>query len=610
MSKMRYQNIRNFCIIAHIDHGKSTLADRFLELTGTVEKRKLKEQTLDTMDLERERGITIKLQPVRMEWKGYILNLIDTPGHVDFTYEVSRSLAACEGAILLVDATQGIQAQTLANYNLAREQNLKIIPVVNKIDLVNAETDKVRQDLANMLQISPEEILLASGKTGEGVADILDKVINTIPAPSGDPQLTLRALIFDSFYDTYQGVVAMVRIVDGEIRQATKIKILGTNTSAEALEVGYFTPERGKTEILNTGEVGYIATGLKEVGRCRVGDTITEWKVISQRLTRPGRQSGKLKIDPLPGYKEITPMVFSQIFCVDSNEYNKLKDALGKLKLNDASLSYEPVSSQALGFGFRCGFLGLLHMDIIRERLEREYDVNLLLTAPTVNYKIYLRSGEMTFLNNPAELPLASEISSIEEPYVTMDIITPVQYLGQVMELLQKRKGEYLNQQYLTSNITVLTYKIPLVKIILDFYDNLKSVSSGYASLSYKLAGYKKTEIILLDFLIAGEKIDALSTLVYPDEAFGIGRAMTERLKKIIPRQMFEVAIQATIGGKIIARETLGAFRKDVTAKLYGGDRTRKDKLLEKQKKGKKKMKKIGRIELPSEAFLAILKQE
>ncbi|MFA4881042.1 MAG: translation elongation factor 4 [Candidatus Doudnabacteria bacterium] len=597
---MNQIGVRNFCIIAHIDHGKSTLADRFLELTGTVEKRKLKEQTLDTMDLERERGITIKLQPVRMEWKGYILNLIDTPGHVDFTYEVSRSLAACEGAILLVDATQGIQAQTLANYNLAREQNLKIIPVVNKIDLVNAETENVRQDLANLLQISPEEILLASGKTGEGVADILDKVINIIPAPSGNPQLTLRALIFDSFYDTYQGVVAMVRIVDGEITPEAKIKIIGTETQAEALEIGYFTPERKKTEKLQAGEVGYIATGLKEVERCRVGDTITELGSMNQELG----------ITPLPGYKEIIPMVFSQIFCVDSNEYNKLKAALGKLKLNDASLFYEPVSSQALGFGFRCGFLGLLHMDIIRERLEREYDVNLVLTAPTVNYKIYPRSGEMTFLNNPAELPPASEMSSIEEPYVTMDIITPIQYLGQVMELVQKRRGEYLNQQYLTSSITVLTYKIPLVKIILDFYDNLKSVSSGYASLSYKLAGYKKTEIILLDFLIAGEKVDALSMLVYPDEAFGIGRAMTERLKKIIPRQMFEVAIQATIGGKIIARETLGAFRKDVTAKLYGGDRTRKDKLLEKQKKGKKKMKKIGRIELPAEAFLAVLKQE
>ncbi|MDD5627375.1 MAG: translation elongation factor 4 [Patescibacteria group bacterium] len=597
---MNQSEIRNFCIIAHIDHGKSTLADRFLELTGTVEKRKLKEQTLDTMDLERERGITIKLQPVRMEWKGHILNLIDTPGHVDFTYEVSRSLAACEGAILLVDATQGIQAQTLANYNLAREQNLKIVPVVNKIDLVNAETEKVRQDLAGLLRISTEEILLASGKTGEGVADILDKVINIVPAPSGNPQLTLRALIFDSFYNTYQGVVAMVRIVDGEITHEAKIKIIGTETQAEALEIGYFIPGRKKTEKLQAGEVGYIATGLKEVARCRVGDTITELVSMNQELG----------ITPLPGYKEITPMVFSQIFCVDSNEYNKLKAALGKLKLNDASLSYEPVSSQALGFGFRCGFLGLLHMDIIRERLEREYNVNLVLTAPTVNYKIYPRSGEMTFLNNPAELPPLSEIDYIEEPYVAMDIITPVQYLGQVMELVQKRKGEYLNQQYLTSGITVLTYKIPLVKIILDFYDNLKSVSSGYASLSYKLAGYQKTEIILLDFLIAGDKIDALSMLVYPDEAFGIGRAMTGRLKKIIPRQMFEVAIQAAIGGKIIARETLGAFRKDVTAKLYGGDRTRKDKLLEKQKKGKKKMKKIGRIELPSEAFLAILKRE
>ena len=592
---MYQQKIRNFCIIAHIDHGKSTLADRFLELTGAVEKRKLKEQTLDTMDLERERGITIKLQPARMEWKGYILNLIDTPGHVDFTYEVSRSLAACEGAILLVDATQGIQAQTLANYNLALEQKLKIIPVVNKIDLPNSETEIVRHALADLLKIKPCEVLLASGKTGVGVTEILDKIISDLPPPSGKANSDLRALIFDSFYDPYQGVVAMVRIVDGEIKNNVKIKMIGTKAITEILEIGYFTPERKKADKLSAGEVGYIATGLKEVAKCRVGDTITF------STSNP---------TPLAGYKEVTPMVFSQIFCVDSDEYNKLKDALGKLKLNDAALVYEPVSSSALGFGFRCGFLGLLHMDIIRERLEREYDINLVLTAPTVNYKIYLSNGRIKFLNNPMELHPAPEIKNIEEPYVMVNIITPVQYLGPVMELVQKRRGNYLNQQYLTPSLAVLSYEIPLVKIILDFYDYLKSVSSGYASLNYKLAGYKKTEITRLDFLLAGERIDALSMLVYSDEAFMIGRTMTQKLKKIIPRQMFEVAIQAAIGGKIIARETLGAFRKDVTAKLYGGDRTRKDKLLEKQKKGKKKMKKIGRIELPSEAFLAILKRE
>ncbi|MDP2918147.1 MAG: translation elongation factor 4 [bacterium] len=593
-------NIRNFVILAHIDHGKSTLADRFLEITGTVEKRKLKEQTLDTMDLERERGITIKLQPARMQWQGYILNLIDTPGHVDFTYEVSRSLQACEGAILLVDATQGIQAQTLANYNLALEQKLKIIPVVNKIDLPNAETEKVKADLASLLKIDPREVILTSAKTGVGVEQILSRVIRDVPPPPKNANQAFRALIFDSVYDIYQVVVAMVRVVDGAIQTGDQIKTLGTNAPGEALELGYFIPGRKKTDRLGAGEVGYIATGLKEVDKCRVGDTIVKRKA----------QSEKLKVEPLPGYKEITPMVFSQIFCVDSNDYNKLKEALSKLKLNDASLEHEPVSSSALGFGFRCGFLGLLHMDIVRERLTREFDLNLILTAPTVSYKIGLKNKTAISLNNPADLPDPSQIDFTEEPYVLMHIIAPTRYLGSIMDLAQGRRGIYLNQEYLTQEQVILTYQIPLIKIILDFYDRLKSISAGYASLDYKLAGYQKTQITRLDFLLAGEKVDALSMLVYPDEAQSLGREMTQRLKAVIPRQMFEVAIQAAIGGKVVARETLGAFRKDVTAKLYGGDRTRKDKLLEKQKKGKKKMKKIGRIELPAEAFLAVLKQE
>ncbi len=590
---MKPGKIRNFCIIAHIDHGKSTLADRFLELTKTIEAKELKEQTLDTMDLERERGITIKLQPVRMRWKGYVFNLIDTPGHVDFSYEVSRSLQACEGAILLVDGTQGIQAQTLTNYNLARDLGLKIIPVVNKIDLAAAQTEKVKKDLAELLKIPLSQILEASAKTGAGVEKIIDRIITFIPKPKGDQKKPLRALIFDSFYDPYQAVIAIVRVVDGSINKGEKIKIIGSGALVEVIELGHFKPKRVKQPSLTAGEIGYIATGLKDVNFCQVGDTIS-----------------KSKVEALPGYKKIKPMVFSQIFCVDSNDYHKLKDGLSKLKLNDASLIYEPVSSEALGFGFRCGFLGLLHMDIIRQRIEREFDLNIILTAPTVNYRIELQDGSKIILTSPAQFPEPYTIKKIEEPYVEVEIITPTKYLGPIMDLLQKRRGQYKKQEYLTQNQVLLTYQIPLAKIILDFYDQLKSVSSGFASLNYTILGFKKAEIIKLDILVAQEKVDALSVLVYPDEAHSIGRSLVVKLKKIIHRQMFPVPLQAAIGGKIIARETVRAFRKNVTAKLYGGDRTRKDKLLEKQKRGKKRMKKIGQVEMPPEAFLAILARE
>ncbi len=586
--------IRNFCIIAHIDHGKSTLADRLLEMTATVEKRQMKEQLLDTMDLERERGITIKLQPVRMEWKGYILNLIDTPGHVDFTYEVSRSLAACEGAILVVDSTQGIEAQTLANIHLAQQHNLKIIPVVNKIDLPNSDREKTTNEIIKAFGFEPEEILYASGKTGEGVEKILEAVVERVPAPQGKSDQPLRALIFDSTYDQHRGVVTFVRIVDGHLSKNQKIQMLSTNTSADALEVGFFRPKFNPSKELQTGEVGYIVTGLRDVRKARVGDTIST------------AQTGS---EPLPGYKQVKPMVYASIFPTSGDDYPLLRDAIDKLKLNDAALEFEPENIPALGFGFRTGFLGLLHMDIVQERLTREYNLDLVLTAPSVEYKINLKNGEPKIIHTPAELPDLSLIDSIEEPWVDIEILVPQKYIGGVLDLITGRRGIYKNMDYLSNERVLITAEMPLANIIIDFYDKLKSVSSGYASLNYELLDYRVGDLVKLDILVAQEIVDALSMIVHRDIADAEGRSLVSKLKELIPRQQFEIALQAAIGGKIIARETISAVRKDVTKGLYGGDVTRKMKLLEKQKKGKKRLKRIGSVDIPQEAFLAILKK-
>jgi GTP-binding protein LepA len=586
--------IRNFCIIAHIDHGKSTLADRFLEVTKTVEKRNMKDQLLDTMDLERERGITIKLQPVRMEWGGYILNLIDTPGHVDFTYEVSRSLAACEGAILVVDSTQGIEAQTLANIHLAQAHDLKIIPVVNKIDLPNSDRKKTAEEIKKAFGFTDEEILYASGKTGEGVEKILEAVIAYVPAPTGDPAKPLRALIFDSTYDKHRGVVTFVRVVDGKLTKNEKIQTLGTKTSADALEVGYFHPKFFPSPALLTGEVGYIVTGLRDVRKARVGDTIS---------------SGNVVVEPLPGYKQVKPMVYASIFPTSGDDYPLLRDAIEKLKLNDAALEFEPENIPALGFGFRTGFLGLLHMDIVQERLTREYGLDLVLTAPSVEYKISLKNGALKTIHTPAELPDPSLFDHIEEPWVDVEILVPQKYIGGIMELIIGRRGIYKNMDYLSNERVLIMAEMPLANIIIDFYDKLKSVSSGYASLNYELLDFRKGELVKLDILVASEKVEALSMIVHRDLAEAEGRALAEKLKTLIPRQQFEIAIQAAIGGKIVARETIPAQRKDVTKGLYGGDVTRKMKVLEKQKRGKKRLKRIGSVDIPQEAFLAILKK-
>lgn len=588
--------IRNFCIIAHIDHGKSTLADRFLELTQTVSKREMKSQLLDTMDLERERGITIKLQPVRMEWQGFILNLIDTPGHVDFTYEVSRSLAACEGAILVVDSTQGIEAQTLANVHLALQHNLKIIPVVNKIDLPNSERTKTAQEMKQAFGFMEEEILFASGKTGEGVGQILEAVIKRVPPPKGESKMPLRALIFDSSYDQHRGVIAFVRVVDGKISKHDKIRMLGTKTQAEALEVGFFHPKFFPAKELATGEVGYIVTGLRDVRKARVGDTVT----------RAGQDFAPA---PLPGYKNAKPMVYASIFPVSGDDYPVLRDAIEKLKLNDAALEFEPENVPALGFGFRCGFLGLLHMDIVQERLHREYGLNLVLTAPSVEYRVVLKNREQKIVHTPSDLPDPSHLDLISEPWVEIEILIPQRYIGGIMELITARRGIYKDMNYLSDDRVVVRAELPLANIIIDFYDKLKSISSGYASLNYELLDYRQGDLVKLDILVAGEKVDALSTIVHKSIAEQEGRSLTEKLKKLIPKQQFEIAVQAAIGGKIVARETISALRKDVTAKLYGGDVTRKMKLLEKQKKGKKKLKRIGSVDIPQEAFLAILKK-
>ena len=590
--------IRNFCIIAHIDHGKSTLADRFLELTKTVEKRNMKEQLLDTMELERERGITIKLQPVRMKYsKGgeeYTLNLIDTPGHVDFSYAVSRSLAAVEGAILLVDASQGIEAQTLTNIYMALEHNLEIIPVVNKIDLPQAEPVRVAKEIEKILGVKKEEIIFASAKTGEGVKEILDRIIEKVPPPKGNEDGDSRALIFDSFYDQFKGVITYVRVFDGSFSLRQKIEMLGTKKEAEILEIGYLNPALTPLKSLETGQIGFIVTGLREVKDARVGDTITI--------------AGK-SAQPLPGYKKVTPFVFAGLFTTSGEDFPLLKDALAKLTLSDSSLTYEPESSTALGFGFRCGFLGLLHLEIVKERLEREFNLDLIVTSPSVTYEIVKTSGETIVIKNPSEFPDMSAVKEIREPWLRIEVVTPKDYLGGIIKILQEKRGIQKAIDYIDETRMVLAYEIPMGEVITDFYDNLKTISSGYASLGYEIIGFKPGDMAKIDILVSGVKVDALSFITFRINAYKEGLKIVSKLKESIPKQLFKVTLQAAIGGKILAREDIPALRKDVTAKLYGGDVTRKRKLLEKQKKGKKKMKAIGNVEIPTEAFLELLRK-
>lgn len=598
------KNIRNFCIIAHIDHGKSTLSDRILEITGTVEKRKMKEQLLDQMDLERERGITIKLQPVKMnyEQKGekYILNLIDTPGHVDFGYEVSRSLAAVEGAVLLVDATKGVQAQTLSNLYLAIEQGLEIIPVLNKIDLPNANIEKTTKEIIHILGCSEEDILHASGKTGQGVDKVLEAVVKKVPAPVGDINKPLRALIFDSKYDTYKGVLADVRIIDGKVKREDKLLMMVTDKESIAIEVGSFRPMLMVEEFLTAGDIGYIATGFKSVEHCKVGDTIT---LASTR-------EGKEKVEPLAGYKDVRPMVYASFYPLEGEDYTIMRDSLDKLKLNDAAFVFEPESNPALGRGFRCGFLGMLHLEIIQARLEREFNLSPTVTTPSVVYNIKLKDKEeIKRVYSPIDMPDPATIDSIMEPYVKLDIVTPSVYLGAVMELLNNVRSEYRNTEYIDAERVLLQYDAPLTDVIINFHDDLKSVSSGFASMSYEMDDYRASDLVKMDILVADEKVEAFSRIVPKKNAFKDGKAAVKKLKESIPRQNFAIAIQAAIGGKVIARETVSAYRKDVIAKLYGGDVTRKNKLLDKQKKGKKKMKNIGKVSIPPEAFLAVLKK-
>jgi GTP-binding protein LepA len=590
---MDLERIRNFSIIAHIDHGKSTLADRILALTMTVSGREMRAQVLDTMELERERGITIKAQAVRVNWKGGELNLIDTPGHVDFTYEVSRSLQACEGAVLVVDAAQGVEAQTVANAYLAIENNLEIVPVVNKIDLPQANPDGAAAELAELVGGKPEDVLRISAKTGEGVAEVLDAIVERIPPPSGlvSAAAPPRALVFDSSYDQYRGVVAFVRMVDGAFAAREPLRAMAQGTRFEAEEVGFFSPTMKAAETLGAGEVGYVITGLKDVSRLRVGDTLT-----SER--NPAAE-------PLPGYKDVKPMVFAGLFPTDSDDYPDLRDALERLKLNDAALFYEPETSQALGFGFRCGFLGLLHMEIVRERLEREFDLDLLVTAPNVAYRVLERNGDWLEVHNPAEMP--RELDAVEEPYVRASIIVPKDYVGPVMELNNDRRGRFDHMEYLSPERVLLAYELPLGEIVLDYYDQLKSRTRGYASFDYDVAGFREGALARVDILIGDEPVDALSMIVHRDAAYSRGKALVERLRKEIPRQYFDVAVQAAIGSRVIARETVKAKRKDVLAKCYGGDISRKRKLLEKQKAGKRRMKQVGAVEVPQEAFLAVL---
>jgi GTP-binding protein LepA len=588
---MDQSHIRNFSIIAHIDHGKSTLADRILELTEAVSAREMREQVLDTMELERERGITIKAQAVRVTWKGHELNLIDTPGHVDFTYEVSRSLQACEGALLVVDAAQGIEAQTLANAYLAIENGLEIVPVANKIDLPAADPDGTAVEVADLLGDDPTHVLRISAKTGDGVAGVLDAIVERVPPPAGELDAPARALVFDSSYDQYRGVVAFVRVVDGSFSSREALRTMATDTRFDAEELGVFSPAMTPVERLTAGEVGYVVTGLKDVSRLRVGDTLTSVRRAAE--------------EALPGYKDVKPMVFAGLFPTDSDDYPELRDALERLKLNDAALMYEPETSQALGFGFRCGFLGLLHMEIVRERLEREFDLDLLVTAPNVAYRVQEKNGGWLEVHNPAEFP--REIEEVEEPYVAASIIVPKEHVGAVMELNNDRRGTFGKLEYLSPERVHLTYELPLAEIVLDYYDQLKSRTRGYASFDYDLAGFKPGELVRVDVLVGGEPVDALSLVVHRDFAYDRGRLLVDRLREEIPRQMFDIPIQAAIGSRVIARETVKAKRKDVLAKCYGGDITRKRKLLEKQKAGKKRMKQVGAVEVPQEAFLAVL---
>ncbi|MFI5257441.1 MAG: translation elongation factor 4 [Gemmatimonadales bacterium] len=595
---VKLDHIRNFCIVAHIDHGKSTLADRLIEETGMLQKREMKAQVLDTLDLERERGITIKLNAVRMTYRArngqdYELNLIDTPGHVDFTYEVSRSLAACEGAILVVDASQGIQAQTLSNLFLAVDAGLEIIPVLNKIDLPGAEPDRRRQELSDLLGVDPEDILLVSAKAGIGISDLLELVVERVPAPVGDPDAPLRALIYDSYYDKYRGAIPSVRVVDGVLKKGTKITFGASESVYEVDEVGYNQLRQVTTDALGPGEVGYVVASVRSVSETRAGDTIFD---ASNRAS-----------EPLPGYQEVRSFVFAGMYPTDTQQYETLRDALEKLKLNDASLNYEPETSTALGFGFRCGFLGLLHMEIVEERLTREFDLDLVQTVPSVEYKVYRTDGTMELVENPALMPNSAVIERIEEPYVKARIMAPAEYIGPIMTLGNERRGVYRNMTYLDQQRVEFDWEFPLGEIILDFFDRLKSISRGYASLDYEMLEYRASDLVRLDMLINGEAIDAFSVICHEDKAYDWGRKIADKLKELIPRQLFEVAIQAAIGTKVIARQTVKAVRKDVLAKCYGGDISRKRKLLEKQKEGKKRMKQVGSVEIPQEAFLAVL---
>jgi GTP-binding protein LepA len=606
---MDQAKIRNFSIIAHIDHGKSTLADRILELTHTVSAREMRAQLLDSMDLERERGITIKAQAVRVffnarDGETYQLHLIDTPGHVDFTYEVSRSLAACEGALLVVDAAQGVEAQTVANTYLAVESGLELIPCLNKIDLPGAEPERVAGEVSDLIGEPPEGILKISGKTGEGVGDVLEELIARVPPPSGDPHAPPRALIFDSEFDQYRGVIAYIRVVDGVFKKGEAIRAMATATEADIDDIGVFSPQMMPTDQLAAGEVGYLITGLKDVTLLRVGDTLT----TRSRTSGPGSRSGGTEAsEALPGYREVKPMVFCGLFPIESDDYGDLRDALEKLVLNDAALSWEPETSDALGFGFRCGFLGLLHMDIVRERLEREYDLELLATMPSVEFDVTLTNGEELEVHNPSDMPDPGTIEEIREPFIKASVIAPKEFVGAVMELCQERRGVHTEMHYLSPERVQMSYDLPLAEIVLDFFDQLKSRTRGYASLDYELSGMRPSDLVKLDVLLAGDTVDALSMVVHRDKAYEMGRTLTEKLRKRIPRQQYDVPIQAAIGAHVIARETVKAFRKDVIAGCYGGDITRKKKLLAKQKEGKKRMKQVGRVEVPQEAFLAVL---